>query len=71
MHMTNLGEKGIKSDDRPALRTDKIEVSPEMIRAGALAFVSYDPRFEEVEEVVCRIYRAMRELDSTNDSRDG
>jgi hypothetical protein len=50
------------SADRPALNTDEIEVTPEMIEAGTAEFCGYDPRFEGPEDVVPEIYRAMARL---------
>ena len=38
----------------------KIEITPEMERAGVEAFVEHDPRFEGLEEAVVRIFLAMR-----------
>lgn len=46
-------------DDRPAHEEDEIEVTPEMIEAGALAYTDYDPRFEGIEDVAIRVYIAM------------
>lgn len=50
-------------DERP------IEVTPEMIEAGEMAFYDYDPRFERAPNMVARVYRAMaaarqREIDA-------
>jgi hypothetical protein len=36
-----------------------IEVTPEMIEAGAMAFADGDLRFDSENEIVIRIYRAM------------
>lgn len=40
---------------------DEIEVTPEMVAAGVLSFSEYDCRFERPEELVVRVYCAMRE----------
>jgi hypothetical protein len=37
----------------------EVEITPAMMEAGILAYVSYDSRFEELEDVVTRVYRAM------------
>jgi hypothetical protein len=39
----------------------KDEPTPEMINSGVLAYLSYDGRFEDYEDVVLRIWRAMHE----------
>lgn len=36
-----------------------VEITAEMIEAGIAEFLKYDNRFEEVDGVVCRIWRAM------------
>jgi hypothetical protein len=38
---------------------DNVEITMAMIKAGTMAYVTYDPRFEDVEDVVPRVYRAM------------
>ena len=43
----------------------EIEVTPEMVRAGAKAWLSFDARFEEIDDVVIRIWRAMKKSDSS------
>lgn len=48
--------------DRPAVETKEIEVTPEMIEAGVGEVAGYDDRFETIEEVVERVYRAMRRV---------
>jgi hypothetical protein len=49
------------SRDRP---TDDIEVTPEMIEAGAYVLARYDESREPLEEGVRRIYTGMRRLES-------
>lgn len=39
--------------------TDEIEITPEMIEAGVLAFVEHDDFFEGKEDAVRRVFRAM------------
>lgn len=39
--------------------TDEIEITPEMIEAGAAALAETNLDFETAEEAVARIYRAM------------
>lgn len=39
--------------------SDRIELTPEMIKAGALAFGSYDSRVESAEEIAEQIFWAM------------
>ena len=46
-------------DDRPAHCEDEIDVTPEMIEAGALAYLEHDPRFEGTDAAAIRVYRAM------------
>jgi hypothetical protein len=43
-------------------RPDEIEVTPEMIEAGERAFCSYGSRFEDVIDVVVRVYEAMERV---------
>jgi hypothetical protein len=38
---------------------DKTAITTAMIEAGVLAYLSYDPRFEDVKDVVPRVYIAM------------
>lgn len=45
--------------DRPA---PEIEVTPEMIEAGAVAFCSFDSRFELEEDAAVRVYEAMESV---------
>ena len=49
--------------DRPATECevdeDEIEVTPEMIEAGVRRFCEYDPRFEEICEVLPEVFREM------------
>lgn len=45
--------------DRPAKDESEIEVTPEMIEAGALELARYHPDYESLEDGVCRIYKAM------------
>ncbi|WP_422373657.1 hypothetical protein [Hoeflea sp.] len=44
------------SGDRPA---NEIEVTPEMIEAGALSMSGYDPDFDTLESISLEIFRAM------------
>ena len=37
----------------------EIEVTPEMIEAGTLAFVAYDYRFEPAEAAAVKVFQAM------------
>jgi len=37
----------------------EVEITSAMMEAGILAYVSYDSRFEELEDVVPRVYRSM------------
>jgi hypothetical protein len=46
-------------DDRPALETEEIEITPEMIEAALPILWDYDPRFGNEKDIVCRIYEAM------------
>jgi hypothetical protein len=39
----------------------EIEITPEMIEAGVMAYVQRDDVFETQEEIVSRIFRAMVE----------
>jgi hypothetical protein len=39
--------------------TGRPEITPEMIRAGVQAYLSFDGRFEDYEDVVVRIWEAM------------
>lgn len=39
--------------------TTEAEITPAMVEAGAAAFNDFDSRFEDVEDAVCEIYRAM------------
>lgn len=45
--------------DRPAPDCGEIEVTPEMIEAGAAELADYDERFEFREDAVMRIFLAM------------
>jgi hypothetical protein len=38
---------------------DEIEITPAMLRAGALAWAKGDPEFDSFEEIAARIYREM------------
>ena len=48
---------------------EEIEVTPEMVSAGARALVTYEPMFESAEEAASRIYiemlKAKKEVCST------
>lgn len=46
-------------DTDTALDAEEIEITPEMIEAGVLAFLRHDRRFEEPDEAVRRIYSDM------------
>lgn len=48
-------------DDRQALETDEIEITPEMMRAGFRAFESWRPEQEEPESLIAAIFFAMVE----------
>jgi hypothetical protein len=50
--------------------TDEIDVTPEMIDVGVLAFGEYDCRFEGPEDAVSRIYLAMASQESDSQRRD-
>lgn len=39
---------------------DEIEITPEMIEAGELAFSEYDPRFEGPRDLVIRVFTRMK-----------
>lgn len=39
---------------------EEIKITPEMIAAGGDAFCSYDSRWDDVEDVVIRIWLAMK-----------
>jgi hypothetical protein len=47
--------------DRPATEStiEEIEITPEMIEAGVLEFLSFDSRFDSEEDAVTLIYQAM------------
>jgi hypothetical protein len=45
--------------DETAAPAPEIEITPEMIEAGASALFDHDSRFEGEEEAVARIFRAM------------
>jgi hypothetical protein len=45
--------------DRPA--PDEIEITPEMIEAGELAYLEYDRLFEDRGEMIRRVFTAMAE----------
>jgi hypothetical protein len=49
--------------ERAAHAADEIEITPEMIRAGARELLRFDPRYESGEDAVERIYAAMRPLE--------
>ena len=46
-------------DDRPALDESEIEVTPEMIEAGADALAAFNEKFSSLEDGAWYIYRAM------------
>ena len=39
--------------------TDEIEITPEMIEAGVVAYYASDRRFDTEDEIVTRIFKAM------------
>jgi hypothetical protein len=39
--------------------TGRTNATPEMVKAGVAEFYSYDERFEDPEDVIRRIWRAM------------
>ena len=43
--------------DRPVL--PEIEITPEMMEAGAIAFSGYDPNFDNSESIACEIFYEM------------
>ena len=45
--------------DRPTPTKDEIEVTPEMIEAGALALSEYTSVFDTLEDGAEKIYRSM------------
>lgn len=47
------------SADRPAHDIEELEITPEMIEAGVSEFYSFDPRFEDADAVVVRVFSAM------------
>jgi hypothetical protein len=52
-------QSSVESAQAAGAPEEEIEITPEMIKAGILAYVSYDSRFEELEDVVPRVYKAM------------
>ena len=57
--------------DRPALESEEIKVTPEMIEAGVRAFWSFDTRFEDAEDVVKRIWRGMNAVRNGETKMEG
>jgi hypothetical protein len=47
--------------DRPALDIDEIEITPEMVKAGAREVLLYDSRFEGPEDLAIRVFEVMTE----------
>ncbi len=43
-------------------RLDEIVVTPEMIRAGTLAYLGFDPERDQASEMVKRVFVAMAEV---------
>ena len=43
---------------------DEIEIAAAMTAAGVRQLATYDPAYEDMDEAVARIYRAMRKLDN-------
>jgi hypothetical protein len=52
----------IKPQLTPEAGAPEIEITAEMVQAGALALSSYDDTFETAEEAAVRIFRAMNSL---------
>ena len=44
--------------DIPSKHCEEIEITPEMIEAGAEAKSGHDDRFESADEMIARVYRA-------------
>lgn len=56
----------VKSD------TGKIEITPEMIEAGLIVFIEYDPNWgPDARETVGEIYRVMTEAKSISPNGNG
>ena len=45
--------------DRPATEKGEIEITPEMIEAGAEEVIGFDPDRESPDDVAIRVYRVM------------
>jgi hypothetical protein len=45
---------------KKVLESTGVEITPEIIEAGVRAFVDFDPRFQNEEECVTAVYRAMQ-----------
>ncbi len=53
----------VESEGSAGAPETEIEITPEMIQAGAEAFTEYDSRFEDVKTAAVRVYLAMRCLE--------
>lgn len=53
---------------RPALETEEIEVTPEMIEAGVLELSLFNPREDMLEPTVLMIFEAMWRARGKDDS---
>jgi hypothetical protein len=49
------------ADDRPMHEIIEIEITSEMVEAGALAFAKHSDLFESTEEAVIRVFLSMIE----------
>jgi hypothetical protein len=49
------------SEGQSQASADEIEVTPEMVRAGVLALLHFDPGWND-DETALRVYRAMEEV---------
>jgi hypothetical protein len=57
--MLTPNEKGAKIEAVTGRLDDEMEVTPEMIRAGVLLLLEYDPRFGDERDIVEDIFRTM------------
>ena len=55
-----MSDSDTKASDRPTTGP-KIEITPEMLDAGAVELLSYDPRYEKAEEAAERVFLVMFE----------
>ena len=49
----------------------EIEITPEMVEAGAEAYLEHDSRFENVDAGAVRVYLAMRRIALLRHPEDG